>query len=84
MNYKITFSDEFKRQYRKLAKRDKQIVMRIDKKLDDILNDPFVGKPLRYVHKGKRRVHIGHFVLMYSIDGDNIIIEAFEHHNDVY
>ena len=61
MIYKIKFSDEFKRQYRKLAKKDKQLVMRIDKKLDKILNNPYIGKPLRYTLKGKLSVRIPPF-----------------------
>ncbi len=61
MNYKIDFSDEFKNQYRKFAKKNKQLITRIDKKLDDILDNPFIGKPLRYNLKGKFSVRVPPF-----------------------
>jgi len=45
-----------------------------------------MGKPLRNVLKGKRRVHIGSFVLFYSIDTKNEIVTflEFEHHDKAY
>jgi mRNA-degrading endonuclease RelE of RelBE toxin-antitoxin system len=45
-----------------------------------------LGKPLRNVLKGKQRVHVGSFVLVYSIDKKNetIIFLDFKHHDKVY
>ncbi len=36
--------------------------------------------------KGSWRVHIGHFVLMYTIDRKNKVVEFYklEHHDKVY
>jgi len=84
MSYKIDFSDEFKRQYRKLAKKNKHLLKRIDTKLDDILNNPFIGKPLRYDLKGKFSVRIPPFRIIYGIEEDTIKIIRFRHRGKVY
>ena len=84
MDYAIKFSDEFKQQYVKLSKKDKQIVTRIDKKLDDILENPFIGKPLRYDLKGKLSVSVPPFRIIYEIEGDTIKIIKFGHRGEVY
>ncbi len=48
--------------------------------------EPEIGKPLRNVLKGRRRVQIGSFVLIYEIDkNDNkITLFSFEHHDSAY
>jgi len=84
MSYKIDFSDEFKHQYRKLARKNKHLLKRVDKKLDDILDNPFIGKPLRYNLKGKLSVRVPPFRIIYRIEGDTIKIIRFRHRGDVY
>ncbi|MBT9160783.1 MAG: type II toxin-antitoxin system RelE family toxin [Dehalococcoidia bacterium] len=51
-----------------------------------IVENPYSGKPLRRVLRGKRRVHIGHFVLLYGIKEKErkIIFLEFAHHDEVY
>ncbi|MCZ7356955.1 MAG: type II toxin-antitoxin system RelE/ParE family toxin [Candidatus Methanoperedens sp.] len=70
----------------KLKKKDNSIYQRIIHKILEISKNPELGKPLRNVLKGKRRVHVGSFVLFYSIDKKNEIVTflQFEHHNKAY
>ena len=51
-----------------------------------ITENPYLGKPLTGVLKGKRREHIGHFVLIYEIDEKEhkVIFLEFAHHDDAY
>ena len=70
----------------KLKKKDNSIYQRIIHKILEISKNPELGKPLRNVLRGKRRVHVGSFVLFYSIDKKNEIVTflEFEHHDKAY
>ncbi len=70
----------------KLKKKDKSLYQRVIHKIIEISKNPELGKPLRNVLKGKRRVHVGSFVLFYSIDNKNEIVTflEFEHHDKAY
>ncbi|MCG7847757.1 MAG: type II toxin-antitoxin system RelE/ParE family toxin [ANME-2 cluster archaeon] len=51
-----------------------------------VAENPSLGKPLRNVLKGKRRVHVGQFVLIYEIQNNNCTIVFLEiaHHDEAY
>jgi len=70
----------------KLKKKDNSLYLRIIHKIIEISKNPELGKPLRNVLKGKRRVHIGSFVLIYLIDKKNetVTFLEFEHHDKAY
>lgn len=70
----------------KLKKKDKPLYQRVIHKIIEISKNPELGKPMRNVLKGKRRIQIGPFVLFYSIDQKNEIVTflEFEHHDDAY
>jgi mRNA-degrading endonuclease RelE of RelBE toxin-antitoxin system len=59
------FTIQFSRTYSKLSVVLKE---RVDKAIRKLCKNPELGKPLRYALKGVRRIHIGPFVLMYTID----------------
>ncbi len=84
MAYKIEFCPEFERSFKKLKKKDKALAMKVHKKLARILEDPELHKPLRNVLAGFRRVHIGHFVLMYKVKENILIIISIDHHDKAY
>jgi mRNA-degrading endonuclease RelE of RelBE toxin-antitoxin system len=58
----------------------------IAKKIKEIAEDPHAYKPLHFPLAGKRRVHIGSFVLIFSIDEARrtVVLEDYEHHDRVY
>ncbi len=72
--------------FRKLSKKDKVSFEYIKKKIHEIRENPYHFKPLRNPLQNFRRVHIGNFVLVYSINESTktIIIERYKHHDEVY
>jgi mRNA interferase RelE/StbE len=72
----------------KLSKKDKSLYEQIFKKIDEIINSYDVEhyKNLRYKMKDSKRVHIGHFVLIfqYNKSTDTILFDDFDHHDNIY
>lgn len=78
--------EDLEKSLQKLAKKDKKLYESVMKKILQIAYSPDIGKPLRNVLKGKRRVHVGHFVLIYSVDDNEkkVTFLDFEHHDKAY
>ena len=72
----------------KLAKRDKALYEEVLKKIQEVINSESVEhyKNLRYDMKDKKRVQIGHFVLVLKfIQSENkIVFVDFDHHDNIY
>ena len=72
----------------KLAKRNKALYEEVLKKIQEVINSEGVEhyKNLRYDMKDKKRVHIGHFVLVLKfIQSENkIVFVDFDHHDTIY
>ncbi|HIH32035.1 TPA: hypothetical protein HA235_04980 [Candidatus Woesearchaeota archaeon] len=72
----------------KLSKKDKLMYERVLNKIEEIINinDIEHYKNLRYDLKNKKRVHLGHFVLVftYNKEVDAISFVDFGHHDEVY
>jgi mRNA-degrading endonuclease RelE of RelBE toxin-antitoxin system len=72
----------------KLAKKNKGAYETVMAKIAEIVSSYSIEhyKNLRYNIKESKRVHIGHFVLVFSYDKekDMIIFEDFEHHDQIY
>lgn len=72
----------------KLSKKDKNLYEQVLKKIDEIINTYDVEhyKNLRYNMKDSKRVHISHFVLVFSFDRNTntISFEDFDHHDNIY
>lgn len=84
MEYFVEFSDEFKKSMGKLKKKDRQLHFQIQKKLIEVIQHPERFKPLRNVLAGFRRVKIGHFVLIFTVDGNIIKVISLDHHDKCY
>ena len=85
-SYSQNIGDELLSRLRKLARRDKALYTAVQKKMVQIAENPYSGKPLKGILKGKRRVHVGHFVLVYEIDENEhkVIFLEFAHHDEAY
>lgn len=72
--------------FKKLFKKDKISFEYINKKIIEIRENPYHFKPLKKPLQNYRRVHIGNFVLIYSINENTktVIIERYKHHDEVY
>ncbi|CAG0998274.1 Toxin ParE1 [Methanosarcinales archaeon] len=86
MPYTIQIETALETTLDKLKKKDKSLYQRVIHRIIEISKNPGLGKPLRNVLKGKRRVHVGSFVLFYSVDKKNEIVTflEFEHHDKAY
>ena len=78
----ILFSEEFKKDYRKI--KDQGLRLRIVKAFRKLAEMPEKGKPLRYGHKGERRIRIDLFRIIYGIERDKIKVLCFEHRGKAY
>ncbi|HPW73502.1 MAG: type II toxin-antitoxin system RelE/ParE family toxin [Methanothrix sp.] len=84
--YDIEIGDKLQRKLKKLQNKDTQYYNAIISKTVQIAEVPQLGKPLRGVLKGKRRVHVGPFVLIYKINENERVVTLIEleHHDDAY
>lgn len=78
----IIFSEEFRKDWKRI--KDKKIRLKIVKAIKKLKRLPKAGKPLHYTFKGHRRLVIKPFRIIYRIEMDRIVINCFEHRNDVY
>ena len=86
MSYTIQIEKSLELRLQKMKKKDSIIYTRVVNKIGSLGENPYIGKPLKRVLKGKWRVHIGSFVLIYTIDEVQGIITflEFEHHDRAY
>jgi mRNA interferase RelE/StbE/toxin YoeB len=87
MAYALEVSERADRIFRKLAKKNRALLSAIDKKVQQILENPHHFKPLRGDMHGARRVHIdASFVLIYEIDEARQVVRLldYEHHDKIY
>ena len=85
--YRLAIKEKLDKEFKKLQKKDQEMLRLIERKVQDILNDPPRFKPLRKPLQNKRRVHIGgSFVLVYEINEEEKIVTLldFDHHDNVY
>jgi len=84
--YALEAREHVDRMFKKLAKRNRNQMEVIAKKIKEILEDPHRFKPMRFPLGGTRRAHFGSFVLLFSIDEQRktVVLEDYEHHDRVY
>ena len=78
----IIFSEEFKKDFKKI--RDKSTRIKIINHLKKLEQLPESEKPLQYNLKGHRSIRIHPFRIVYKIEKGSIIINCFDHRKDVY
>lgn len=86
MPYLVGSREHVDKIFFKLRKKSKAQLEVINKKIAEICEDPHRYKQLRQSLKGLYRVHFGSFVLTYSVDeaAHKIIIEDYDHHDNIY
>lgn len=78
----VIWTDKFERELRKV--RDKELKARARKRIREIVEDPEIGKPLRFELKGERSLRILPYRLIYAVRGDTLYLLRFEHGKEVY
>lgn len=84
--YKIRNSDEVDEIFDNLAKKDKEQLQRVHKKLKKIVKNPYHFEPLRGDLHGARKARIGSYRLIFEIDEQNKIVCLLDygHRKDIY
>lgn len=77
----VRTSGDFDRQVKSL---DSSILNKLQKQIYKISENPDIGKPLRYDMKGERTIYVKPYRLIYSIDGETILLLQFSRRKDVY
>lgn len=82
MVVKAFFTPLFERTLRKI--KDFETKRRIKKKVEEILENPNIGKPLRFQRKGERSVRIPPFRLIYTWEKDVVCFLNLGKRDKVY
>ena len=77
---KITLSRKFIKDIKNLDKFQKN---KIEKQIKKIIQNPSVGKPLKY-KRGERSLYVKPFRLVYVLKIDEIVLLKFDHRKKVY
>jgi len=83
--YSAYFHGEYQKDVKRVRK-NTDLVQRLNKKVKEILENPYHYKPLRNVLKGRRRTHIGSYVLIFEIQEEEktVVFLSFQHHDVAY
>ncbi len=84
--YNLVIQPTADKAFKKLMKKDKEQLQRINKKIEQIIEDPYRFKPMRFPLDGCRRVQVGPYVILYEIDEANstVTILDYDHHDNIY
>ena len=86
--YSHDIKPHLKKVLEKLSKKDKNQYEQILKKIEEIINSDSIDhyKNLRHDMKDCKRVHIGHFVIVFSFDAAQNLVsfEDYDHHDNIY
>ena len=86
--YSHEIKPHLKKILEKLSKKDKSTYEQILKKINEIIKSGSIDhyKNLKHDMKDCKRVHIGHFVLVFSFDARQNLVsfEDYDHHDNVY
>ncbi len=84
--YSFEIKPELTKKFKKLQKKNPLLFARIKKKIFEIIEHPDHYKPLKYGMKNIRRVHFDPFVLTFTLNEKEHIVEFldFAHHDEIY
>jgi len=77
----VVYTEKFEREFKKI---DKSIKEKAIKQIDKILENPDIGKPLKYQLKDERTVYVKPYRIIYSFFNNTIYFLKFEHRKGVY
>jgi addiction module RelE/StbE family toxin len=78
----IVWSDKFKKEVTKI--KDSKLKEMLQKQIQNMVESPQLGKPLRYNLKGERTVYVKPYRLIYAYQGTVLYLLRFEHRKEVY
>ncbi len=78
----VVWSDKFRREVTKI--KDSKLKEKLQKQIQNIIENSELGKPLRYNLKCERTVYVRPYRLIYSYHGTVLYLLRFEHRKEVY
>jgi addiction module RelE/StbE family toxin len=78
----IIWSDKFKKEVTKI--KDSKLKEKLQKQIQNIVECPELGKPLRYNLKGERTVQVKPYRFICAYQGTVLYLLRFEHRKEVY
>ena len=77
----VIYTEKFEREFKKA---DSSVKDKVRKQIKKIIENPDVGKPLRYDLKSERTIYVKLFRIIYSYSNNTIYFLRFQHRKDVY
>ncbi len=77
----VIYTEKFEREFKKA---DNSMKDKIKKQIKKVIENPMVGKPLKYDLKGERTIYVKPFRIIYSFLNNTIYFLRFEHRKEVY
>ncbi|MFZ3077845.1 MAG: type II toxin-antitoxin system mRNA interferase toxin, RelE/StbE family [Candidatus Aenigmatarchaeota archaeon] len=86
MAYSFEIKPELAEKLKKIKKKNLLLFQRVQKKIAEVIENPNHYKPLKYDMKSIRRIHLDPFVLIFSINENEKLVEFLEidHHDKIY
>jgi mRNA-degrading endonuclease RelE of RelBE toxin-antitoxin system len=78
----IIWTKKFEEDFKKIGDRATQD--RLEKQIRKAIKRPEFGKPLRYALRGEKTICVKPHRLIYSIEGNKLILLRFEHRKAAY
>jgi len=83
--HELYIKPQIQKKLLKIAKKNPKQYEIILKKVEEILQDPDRYKNLKSPYNALKRVHIDtQFVLLFSVSADMVILEDYDHHDNIY
>lgn len=77
----VIYTEKFEKEVKKL---DSSIKIKVIKQIEKIIQEPQIGKPLRYDLKGEKTVYVKPYRIIYSFDKNTITFLRVQHRKVVY
>jgi addiction module RelE/StbE family toxin len=77
----IVYTEKFEKEFKKTDKSIKDIAI---KQIQKIIQNPEIGKPLKYNLKGERTIYVRPYRIIYSFFENTLYFLRFEHRKEVY
>lgn len=78
----IVRTNKFERSLRSI--KDNKLKERAKKQIAKIINNPKIGKPLRYSLKNERSIYVKPFRIIYTVKGETLYLLRFSHRDYAY
>lgn len=78
----IVWTQKFEDEFKKI--KDRATQDKLEKQIKKIKDNPDFGKPLKYDLKGEWTIYVKPYRLIYTVEGDKLILLRFEHRKTVY